>query len=133
MWTYTHVTPTQFDVSKPFDELFNDVTSLVTGNVKKSLSGSTHVASSMRTNDGSYIIDVPLPGVVRERLTVTTTQGVLAIVVSKADDQFVKHLDVKYAIPDDVVVDDATAKFVNGLLSVVFPARQHKVNTLDIK
>lgn len=90
-------------------------------------------ALNMFETDTTITIEIPLPGVKLEDVTVTISNGMLTIKGERRskeelkDEQFI-HREVRYGsfersvlLPDNVDVDNADAEFEDGVLHVKLP------------
>ena len=117
----------------PFDkEFFNKKSPLYGKNAKNMMK------TDIRETDGSYELDVDLPGFKTDEISATLENGYLTISASKGLDKDEKTKEGKYIrqeryagacsrsfyVGDDISEDDISAKFENGILKVTVPKKQ---------
>lgn len=129
-----------------FDELMDDFP--FTGNVQMpALAGnvnSTRAVGLMKTDvkekDGSYVLDIDLPGFKKEDIKIELNDGYLTVNASRNYENEEKPEDGKYIrrerfcgscsrtfyAGDAVKPEDIKAKFENGILTVTLPKEEPK-------
>lgn len=90
----------------------------------------------VRQRDGNYVVRVDLPGLKPEDVTVTVTNGALAIEGERTferdqDRGNVHRSEIRYGrffrsipLPEDTDVDNVNARFDNGVLEITIPVPQ---------
>ena len=119
----------------PFDkEFFNKKSPLYGKNAKNMMK------TDIRETDGSYELDVDLPGFKTDEISATLENGYLTISASKGLDKDEKTKEGKYIrqercagacsrtfyVGDGVEPEDVTAKFENGILQLSIPKEAKK-------
>ncbi len=74
---------------------------------------------SVRTVEGSTILEIEAPGVKRESIEVTVEGVVLSIKGARRGSQVIQ----KYRLPEDIDTDQLSAKLEDGILTVFLPKR----------
>jgi HSP20 family protein len=124
-----------------FPRFFDSATDEVAGRAPSWLP-----AAEGRTEDGSYVIQLALPGVDPKDVVVSLMDNVLTVKGErKADhdtagkDYFVREVaygafERSFALPEGVDAAQVEAKYVNGMLEVKVPApRAATPRTIEIK
>ena len=139
-----------------FDEFFNDPfeMNMLLPRGRDPLYGK-HSKNLMKTDvretEGSYELDIDLPGFKKEDVNVELKNGYLTIAASKSLDKDEKDQKGRYIrqeryagamsrsfyVGENLTVDDMKAKFENGILQISVPKNTTKVlppkNTLTIE
>lgn len=119
----------------PFDkEFFNKKSPLYGKNAKNMMK------TDIRETDGSYELDVDLPGFKTDEISATLENGYLTISASKGLDKDEKTKEGKYIrqeryagamsrsfyVGEDVKQEDVKAKYENGILKLSIPKTPEK-------
>ena len=120
-----------------FDEMFDDMMRRM-HSMEKALYGK-HARAIMKTDvretDGSYELDIDLPGFKKEEVTLKLDQGYLTIEAAKGLDKDDKDKEGRYIrrerysgacsrsfyVGDSVTQKDISAKFEDGILKIHLP------------
>ena len=121
-----------------FDDFFADPVGMMMPQGRDPLYGK-HARNLMKTDvrelDGSYELDVDLPGFKKEEVTVDLQDGYLTISAAKGLDkdasdqkgQFLRQeryagsMSRSFYVGDDVKTADVSAKFEDGILKISVP------------
>jgi HSP20 family protein len=95
---------------------------------------------SVLTNKGWYseksetewILQIPVPGLTKDDLTIKTTKEGLNIKLSEGN-RWVEKFDKIFTLPSDINLKGISAKVENGLLNVVIPIKEEAENLVQIK
>lgn len=136
-----------------FDEFFNEPFAMVAPQSHNPLYGK-HAKNLMKTDvretEGSYELDIDLPGFKKDEITVEVKNGCLNISAAKGLDKEEKDKDGKYIrqeryagscsrsfyIGNEVDPAAVTAKFENGILQISVPKASRQLpakSTVEIK
>lgn len=116
-----------YDLFDAFDDFFRPVFYDEVNDLK----------TNIKETDGSYELDVEMPGYAKNQIKLSLENGYLTISASKEskEDDKNKHYVRKeisescsrsYYVGDDVQQEDIKAKYDNGILSVCVPKSQPK-------
>ena len=128
-----------------FDEFFNDPfeMNMLLPRGRDPLYGK-HSKNLMKTDvretEGSYELDIDLPGFKKEDVNVELKNGYLTIAASKSLDKDEKDQKGRYIrqeryagamsrslyVVEDVQPSEISAKFENGILQLSIPKKEHK-------
>lgn len=83
-------------------------------------------------NDEEYLIHVPVPGLTKDDLKITTRDGVLSISykeenTDKKSHSFIRSFKKSYGIPDDVDDKNISGSVENGVLEIILPKSKKKL------
>ncbi|NPA28441.1 MAG: Hsp20/alpha crystallin family protein [Epsilonproteobacteria bacterium] len=119
------------EIREQFNRLLNNVGSNVNENVMKDIDFVPAV--NTREADDAYYIEVDLPGVKKEDITIDINENTLTIKGERKikeeykDANFYKVESVygkferSFALPEDADIDNIEAKFENGVLIIKIP------------
>lgn len=116
-------------IDRVFEDFFNDHTFPVV------FGDNDRIRVDVKENDQEYIVEAELPGVKKEEINVELIDGRLRIAVQKNEETEEKQENylrkerrsasmVRSFMVKDVVDDNITAKFENGLLTLVLPKKE---------
>ena len=126
-----------------FDDFFSDPFELVVSQGRNPLYGK-HAKNLMKTDvretEGSYELDIDLPGFKKEDVNVELKNGYLTIAASKSLDKDEKDQKGRYIrqeryagamsrsfyVGEDVQPSEISAKFENGILQLSVPKAEQK-------
>ena len=126
-----------------FDDFFSDPFEMMMPQSRNPLYGK-HAKNLMKTDvrelDGSYELDVDLPGFKKDEVTVDLQDGYLTISAAKALDKdesdqkgkFLRQerysgsMSRSFYVGDDVESADISAKYENGILKISVPKAAQK-------
>ena len=126
-----------------FDDFFGDPFEMMVPQSRNPLYGK-HAKNLMKTDvrelDGSYELDVDLPGFKKDEVTVDLQDGYLTISAAKALDKdesdqkgkFLRQerysgsMSRSFYVGDDVESADISAKYEDGILKISVPKAAHK-------
>ena len=97
--------------------------------------GRTVKRTNVVENDEDYVIEVAVPGLIKEDLSITVKDDVLTISHERDEDEsfrFTNPFTKQYSLPDDVSVKGISAKVENGVLLVTVPKDKKKAKERDI-
>ena len=72
-------------------------------------------------DDNGYNLEIPVPGLSKKDVTVSTNERTLVIKYENADEKWVGTTERSFTMPDEVDVESIKAKVENGLLTVSLP------------
>ena len=75
-------------------------------------------ASYVSEKEGVYQVEVELPGVNKENITVNVENGVLSIKATRKRGETEIQYDRSFRIADDLAVDSIRANYVDGVLTL---------------
>jgi len=87
-------------------------------------------------NDDEYQIEVAIPGLIKDDLSIGVKDKVLTIEHERDEEEtfrFTNSFTKEYSLPDDVSVKGITAKVENGVLLVTLPKIKKKNNERTIE
>lgn len=130
-----------FNIDNLFDNFFGD------SFMPALFSRDDQIKVDIKENDKEYIIEADLPGVKREEISVELNNDRLAISVVKNEEVNVEKENYirkerrsgsycRNFYVENVVEDQITAKFENGVLSMVLPKKEpgaRKKNQIEIQ
>ena len=126
-----------------FDDFFGDPFEMMVPQSRNPLYGK-HAKNLMKTDvrelDGSYELDVDLPGFKKDEVTVDLQDGYLTISAAKALDKdesdqkgkflrqerYAGSMSRSFYVGDDVRSEDISAKFEDGILKISVPKAAQK-------
>ena len=126
-----------------FDEFFNEPFAMVAPQGHNPLYGK-HAKNLMKTDvretEGSYELDIDLPGFKKDEITVEVKNGCLNISAAKGLDKEEKDKDGKYIrqeryagscsrsfyVGENVEAKDVSAKYEDGILKISLPKQAPK-------
>ena len=126
-----------------FDDFFSDPFGMMVSQGRDPLYGK-HAKNLMKTDvretEGTYELDVDLPGFTKDEVNVELKNGYLTIQAAKGLDKDQTDKKGKYIrqercagacsrtfyVGDGVEPEDVTAKFENGILQLSIPKKEHK-------
>lgn len=105
-----------------FDKIANEMMMnfCETTNASRSRRANWHVI----TTDSGWNIEVELPGLTKEDLSIDTEYNSLTIKETKEESKFG---ELKFKIPKESVKDEISAKMENGILNISIP--KEKINS----
>ena len=131
-----------------FDDMFNFDDSFFAPSKKNPLYGknaSRMMKTDIKETDGSYELDIDLPGFKKDEITAELNEGYLTVSAAKGLDKDEKDKKGRYIrqerysgamsrtfyVGENVKEDDIKAKFENGILSlsVPKPTEQKQIET----
>ena len=107
-----------------FDEVFNSF--FVPAKSKERAVG---MRTDIRENEKGYDLDIELPGFNKDQISVDLDEGYLIVKANKEESTEQKYLRKErvcsysrsYYVGKDVTVEDVSAKYENGILSLFVP------------
>lgn len=126
-----------------FDDFFSDPFEMMMPQSRNPLYGK-HAKNLMKTDvretEGTYELDVDLPGFTKDEVNVELKNGYLTIQASKGLDKDESDKKGKYIrqeryagacsrsfyVGEDVEAGEVAAKFENGILQLSIPKKEHK-------
>jgi len=126
-----------------FDDFFSDPFGMMGPQTRDALYGK-HAKNLMKTDvrelDGSYELDVDLPGFKKDEVTVDLQDGYLTISAEKALDKdesdqkgkflrqerYAGSMSRSFYVGDDVEAADISAKYEDGILKISVPKAAQK-------
>jgi HSP20 family protein len=104
---------------------------------------SNNLNTNIRENDTSYFLDIQVPGLSKEDITINLEDNMIKISSKKENidenDRFyqkqfsVSSFEKSFTIPDDVNEDDITAKVENGILTITLLKNEKAKITKNIE
>ncbi len=116
-----------------FDDLFSDLL------IPTFFAGSNQIRADIRETDKEYIIEAELPGVKKEDIKIDLRDGTLTIGVEHNEEAKEERKDYirserRYGsycrsfYVDNIKNDNISAKYVDGILSVILPKEEEARN-----
>lgn len=130
-----------FNIDSLFDDFFND------SFMPAWFMGDNHMRVDVKENDKEYIVEADLPGVNKENINIELENDRLTISVEKNEEVNVEKENYirrerrsgsfcRSFYIENVVEDQISAKFENGVLTIVLPKKEYtpkKRNRIEIK
>lgn len=129
------------------NDFFDDFDNLI--NLPKSgkLSELSQMKTDITEKDGSYLLDIELPGYSKENITIRLENGFLKVTASRNEkiedkdekgtvvkiERFTGTCERKFFVGKEVSMDDVKASFENGELKITFPKVDKSVEKTTIK
>jgi len=82
-------------------------------------------------NEKDYQIEIAIPGLIKDDLTIKIEDDVLTISHERDEEEtfrFTNSFKKSYSLPDDAGVKGITAKVENGVLLITIPKEKKKTN-----
>jgi HSP20 family protein len=83
--------------------------------------------------DDKWILEMAIPGLVKEDLKVKMIKGELGIISENEDNVWLGSFDKRFTLPQDVNTKKIKAKVENGVLTLTLPIKENIENSIDIK
>ena len=83
--------------------------------------------------DDKWILEMAIPGLVKEDLKVKMIKGELGIISENEDNVWLGSFDKRFTLPQDVNPKKIKAKVENGVLTLTLPIKENIENSIDIK
>ena len=83
--------------------------------------------------DDKWILEIAIPGLVKEDLKVKMIKGELSIISENEDNVWLGSFDKRFTIPQDVNTKKIKAKVENGVLTLTLLIKEDTENNIDIK
>ena len=83
--------------------------------------------------DDKWILEIAIPGSVKEDLKVKMIKGELGIISENEDNVWLGSFDKRFTLPQDVNTKKIKAKVENGVLTLTLPIKENIENSIDIK
>lgn len=83
--------------------------------------------------DDKWILEMAIPGLVKEDLKVKMIKGELSIISENEDNVWLGSFDKRFTLPQDVNTKKIKAKVENGVLTLTLPIKENIENSIDIK
>ena len=83
--------------------------------------------------DDKWILEIAIPGLVKEDLKVKMIKGELGIISENEDNVWLGSFDKRFTLPQDVNTKKIKAKVENGVLTLTLPIKENIENSIDIK
>jgi HSP20 family molecular chaperone IbpA len=83
--------------------------------------------------DDRWILEISIPGLVKEDLKVKMIKGELSIISENEDNVWLGSFDKRFTIPQDVNTKKIKAKVENGVLTLTLLIKEDTENNIDIK
>ncbi|SHI75367.1 Hsp20/alpha crystallin family protein [Lutispora thermophila] len=130
-----------FDIDNLFDDFFND------SFMPAWFMENTQMRVDVKENDREYIVEADLPGVNKENINIELDNDRLTIAVERNEEINVEKENYirrerrsgsfcRSFYVENVIEDKVTAKFENGVLTIVLPKKEptpKKRNRIEIK
>ena len=97
--------------------------------------GRTIKRTNVVENDDNYEIEIAVPGLIKEDLSINVKDRILTITHERDEDEsfrFTNPFTKQYTLPDDVSVKGISAKVESGVLLVTVPKSKKKTTERDI-
>ena len=125
-----------------FNKLFTNINGAPVENT-----GISNFVPTVNTREGefAYHIELDLPGVKKEEINISTSNGVLAISGERQYKNELKHTDYykiessygkfqrSFSLPKDIDLENIEAKYADGVLEVVIPKLVKKADTKKVE
>ncbi len=127
-----------------FDDMWDDVFDSMTAFNRHNPLYGKHAKNIMKTDvretDGSYELDIDLPGFKKDEVKVDLKNGYMTISAAKSLDKESEKKNERYIrrerysgqmtrsfyVGEDIEPKDVSAKFEDGILKVSLPKKEHK-------
>ena len=83
--------------------------------------------------DDKWILEMAIPGLVKEDLKVKMIKGELGIISENEDNVWLGSFDKRFTLPQDVNTKKIKAKVENGVLTLTLLIKEDTENNIDIK
>ena len=83
--------------------------------------------------DDKWILEMAIPGLVKEDLKVKMIKGELSIISENEDNVWLGSFDKRFTLPQDVNTKKIKAKVENGVLTLTLLIKEDTENNIDIK
>ena len=83
--------------------------------------------------DDKWILEMAIPGLVKEDLKVKMIKGELSIISENEDNVWLGSFDKRFTLPQDVDTKKIKAKVDNGVLTLTLPTKENIENSIEIK
>ena len=83
--------------------------------------------------DDKWILEMAIPGLVKEDLKVKMIKGELGIISENEDNVWLGSFDKRFTLPQDINTKKIKAKVENGVLTLTLPVKENIENSIDIK
>jgi len=97
--------------------------------------GRTIKRTNVVENDENYQIEIAVPGLIKEDLSIKVKDNVLSISHERDEDEtfrFTNPFKKEYSLPDEASVKGISAKVESGVLLVTIPKSKKKPSERDI-
>jgi len=84
----------------------------------------------INSDDDNFYIDLSVPGLTKEQLKIVTSKNSLIISYENDDakkNKFTLPFKKKYMLPKNILHDNITAKFENGICTITIPKDKEKL------
>ena len=83
--------------------------------------------------DDKWILEMAIPGLVKEDLKVKMIKGELSIISENKDNVWLGSFDKRFTLPQNVNTKKIKAKVENGVLTLTLLIKEDTENSIDIK
>ena len=83
--------------------------------------------------DDKWILEMAIPGLVKEDLKVKMIKGELGIISENEDNVWLGSFDKRFTLPQDVDTKKIKAKVENGVLTLTLSIKEDSENFIDIR
>ena len=83
--------------------------------------------------DDKWILEMAIPGLVKEDLKVKMIKGELSIISENEDNVWLGSFDKRFTLPQNVNTKKIKAKVENGVLTLTLLIKEDTENSIDIK
>jgi HSP20 family molecular chaperone IbpA len=83
--------------------------------------------------DNKWILEMAIPGLVKEDLKLKMINGELSIISENEDNVWLGSFDKRFTLPKEVDTKKIKAKVDNGVLTLTLPIKENVENSIDIK
>ena len=83
--------------------------------------------------DDKWILEIAIPGLVKEDLKVKIIKGELSIISENEDNVWLGSFDKRFTLPQEVNTKKIKAKVENGVLTITLLIKEDTENNIDIK
>ena len=105
----------QRDVERMFDNFWNELPART--------ATSPNSGFQVKTTDDAWRIDVPIPGIDPQHVTLETTGKTVTIRGSEGDDKTGIRYEQSFTVPQFLDVDKMTASYRHGMLELTLPLK----------
>tara|TARA_R100000655_G_scaffold110058_2_gene167263 strand:- start:1220 stop:1630 length:411 start_codon:yes stop_codon:yes gene_type:complete len=85
------------------------------------------------SNDEGYILEIPVPGLSKKDVKVSTNENSLVIKYENADEKWIGTTERSFTMPKQIEVESITAKVENGLLTISLPYAEKVKKTITVE
>tara|TARA_R110001599_G_scaffold51581_1_gene144794 strand:- start:2722 stop:3153 length:432 start_codon:yes stop_codon:yes gene_type:complete len=100
-----------------FDKAMDNITSPYWREAKNIVNKPV-IDYNVNSNEKGHTLQIAIPGIKKDQVSVTATDGQLHVKIDSEDTQWTKNTNRKFSLPDDANVDAITAEVEDGILNI---------------